>query len=319
MSDVVQARLQRNEAPVADVLKLRGPPECMSTKTYGKLKTKLLPQLRARTDPPPRIMRAGAGDPEEWSADLHSLLDAPGTTLVRGFKLYKLPVDREYWSEPAWFATSHAVVASTTDSGNLVYTDPTQSEDDPYIFVPTARVHRDLTDEQLISGQWISGSVVGGHPRFCEAFVLHEQVHGRQRSVIAATPEDMVAKRNVFVRFHPHFVEWYRERGFTNGLETQAELMGAPVFDKGEEIDEEDAIAAYNAMAENTEAYANGLLGLKLALTCRQQLMQGKLTVEQVKEIFFTHFDSCAVMVRAAQAQRLTERLQARGFNTLYG
>ena len=47
--------------------------------------------------------------------------------------------------------------------------------------------------------------------------------------------------------------------------------------------------------------------------------MQGELTVEQVKEIFFTHFDSCAVMVRAAQAQRLTERLQARGFNTLYG
>lgn len=319
MSDTGQAQLQRNEAPVADVLKLKGPPECMSAKTYGKLKAKMLPQLRARSDPPPRIMRAGAGDPEEWSADLRSLLDVRGATLVRGFKLYKLPVDREYWNEPAWFATTHAVVASTTDSGNLVYTDPTQSEDDPYIFVPTARVHIDLTDEQLISGQWISGSVVGGHPRFCEAFVLHEQVQGRQRSVIATTPEDLVAKRYVFVRFHPHFAEWYRERGLTNGLETQAELMGAPVFDKGEEIDEDDAIAAYNAMAENPESYVNGLLGLKLALSCQQQLMRGELTVDQVKEIFFAHFDSSALLVRSAQAQRLTERLQARGFNTLYG
>jgi len=311
--------LLRNEAPLVDVLKLKGPPECMSAKTYGKLKTRMLPQLRARTDPPPRIMRSGTGDPEEWSADLHALLKAPGATIVRGFKLYKLPVDREYWGEPAWFATTHAVVASTTESGNLVYTDPTQSEDDPYIFVPTARAHRDLTDEQLISGQWISGSVVGGHLRFCEAFVLHEQVHGRQRSVIATTPEDLVAKRNVFVRFHPHFVEWYRQRKLTNGLETQAELMGAPVFDKGDEIDEDDAIAAYNAMADNPEAYVNGLVGLKLALSCQQQLMRGELTIEQVKQIFFAHFDSSALIVRSAQAQRLTERLQARGFNTLYG
>ena len=318
MTDVVQARLQRNEAPMADVLKLRGPPECMNTKTYGKLKAKMLPQLRARGDPPPRIMRAGTGDPDEWSADLHALLDAPGTTLVRGFKLYKLIVDREFWSEAAWFATTHAVVASTTDSGNLVYTDPTANEDEPYLFVPSSRVHRDLTDEQLISGHWCSGSVVGGHPRFCEAFVLREQVHGRQRSVIATTPEGLVAKRNVFVRFLPHFVEWYREREPAEGMEILAEMMGFPIYNKGDEIDEEDAIAAFNAMAENAEAYVNGRLGLKLQLTSQQKLMRGEVTVEQVRQAFFAHYDSSIVLVRAAQAQRLAERWQAHGFNTLY-
>ena len=319
MSSGTQHVLLRNEAPLVDVLRLKGPPECMSAKTYGKMKGDILRLLRARGDPPPRLMRAGSGSPDEWDTDLRALAKEPGANIVRGFKLYKLPVNQQYWGEPAWFATTHAVVATSTESGNVVYTDPTASEDDPYIFVPSSRAHQDLTTEQLISGKWISGSVVGGHPRFCEAFVMHEQVHGRQRSVIAAAPEDLVAKRNVFVRFHPHFVEWYRERGLTNGLETQAELMGAPVFDKGDEIDQEDAIAAYNAMSENTEAYANGVLGLKLALTCRQQLMRGALTIEQVKELFFSHFDSCALLVRAAQAQRLTERLQAHGFNTLYG
>ena len=314
-----QPQLQRNEAPLADVLKLKGtPPQCMSTKTYGKLKTKILPQLRARSDPPPRIMRAGTGDPDEWNEDLHALLRAPGATLVRGFKLYKLLIDREYWGEAAWFATTHVVVATTTESGNVVYADPTSCDDDPYIFVPSSRVHRDLTDEQLISGEWISGSVVGGHPRFCEAFVLHEQVHGRQRSVIAATPEELVAKRNVFVRFHPLFVVWYRDRGHTDGLEILAEMMGCPIHNKGEEIDEEDVITAFNAMAENPEAYVSGVTGYKLGLTCQHQLMRGEVTVDQVRETFFAHYDSSVLLVRAAQAQRLTERLQARGFNTLY-
>jgi len=318
MPKPARARLQRNEAPLPDVLKQRGPPECMSAKTYGKLKARILPQLRARSDPPPRIMRAGAGDPAEWDADLRALLKAPGATLVRGFKLYKLPVDREHWGEPAWFATTHTVAASTTEAGNLVYADPTANEDEPYIFVPSSRVHHDLTDEQLISGQWISGSVVGGHPRFCEAFVLHEQVRGRQRSVIAATPEALVAKRNVFVRFHPHYKAWYRERGHCEGMEVLAEMMGFPIYNREDAIDEEDAIDAYNAMSENVEAYVNGLVGYKLGLTSQQQLMRGEVTVEQVKQTFFAYYDSSVVLLRAAQSQRLAERWQAHGFNTLY-
>lgn len=314
-----QPQLQRNEAPLADVLKLKGPPpQCMSTKTYGKLKTKILPQLRARGDPPPRIMRAGTGDPDEWKADLHALLRAPGATLVRGFKLYKLFVDRGHWGEGAWFAKTHVVIATTTESGNVIYTDPTSHEDDPYIFVPSSRVHRDLTDEQLISGEWISGKVVGGHPRFCEAFVLNEQVNGRQRSVVAASPEELVAKRNVFVHFHPLFLAWYRERGHTDGLEILAEMMGCPIYNDGKEIDEEDVITAHNAMTENPEAYINGVTGYKLGLTCQHQLMRGEVSVDQVRATFFAHYDSSLILVRAAQAQRLAERLQARGFNTLY-
>ncbi len=318
MPNTARARLQRNEAPLPDLLKQKGPLECMSTKTYGKLKTRMLPQLRARSDPPPRIMRAGTGDPVEWDTNLRALLKVPGATLVRGFKLYKMPVDLEHWGEPAWFATTHTVVANTTKSGTLVYTGPTANEDEPYLFVPSSRAHRDLTDEQLISGHWISGSVVGGHPRFCEAFVLHAQTRGRQYSVIATTPEALVAKRNVFVHFLPHYKAWYRQRNHAEGMEILAEMMGFPIYNKGDDIDEEDMIAAYNAMAENPEAYVNGLVGLKLQLTSQQQLMRGQVTVEQVRQTFFAHYDSSVVLVRAAQAQRLAERWQAHGFNTLY-
>ena len=70
-------------------------------------------------------------------------------------------------------------------------------------------------------------------------------------------------------------------------------------------------------MQANPEAYADGVIGLKLELKCRQQLMRGEITIDDVKTLFFAHFDSCAQIVRDAQAQRLTERFQAEGFNIL--
>lgn len=315
---MANAHLLRDEAPLPDVLKLKGPPTCMSAKAFAKQKGPILQCLRTRTDPPPRLMQAGAGAPGEWHARLLALLERADATVVRGFKLYKLPVDLAYWKTPAWLATTHVLVATVSESGNVVYTDPSASEDSPYIFVPSDRAHRDLTTEQLLSGQWLAGSVVGGSSRFCQAFAIHEQVHGRHRSVVGVSPEELKAKRNVFVRMMPHFVEWYRARGYTNGTEVQAELMGAPVYNVGTEVDEQDTLAAYTAMTENKEAYVNGVLGFKLELKCRQKLMRGELSIGDVRDVFFAHFDSCAQLVRAAQAQQLTERLQECGFNTLY-
>jgi hypothetical protein len=312
------ASLERNATPLPNVLKVRGPPRCMSAKTFKKQKATILPRLRERTDPPPRLMRPGTGAANQWHASLRALLERPDAVLVRGYRLYKLSVDLGHWGEPAWLALTHLVVAAVSESGNVVYEDPTElGEEQEYVFVPSERAHRDLTTEELLSNRWLLGSVVGGNPRFCEAFVIHEGAYGRQRGLVAASPEELVAKPNVFVRMMPHFVEWYRLRGLTCGVETQAELMGAPVFDIGEEVSEHDALAAYNAAVCNPEAYTDGVAGLKLELKCRQQLMRGEITIDDVKTLFFAHFDSCARIVRDAQTQRLTERLQASGFNIL--
>ena len=318
MPPTAPSHLLRNETPLPNVLKVRGPPRCMSAKTFKKQKATILPRLRARTDPPPRLMRPGTGAADQWHASLCALLERPDAVLVRGYRLYKLSVDLGHWGEPAWLALTHMVVATVSESGNVVYEDPTElGEEEEYVFVPSDRAHRDLTTEELLSNRWLLGSVVGGNPRFCEAFVIHEEAYGRQRSLVAASPEELVAKANVFVRMMPHFMEWYKLRGYTCGMETQAELMGAPVFDIGAEVGEHDALAAYNAAVCNPEAYADGVAGLKLELKCRQQLMRGEITIDDVKTLFFAHFDSCARIVRDAQTQRLTERLQAAGFNVL--
>jgi hypothetical protein len=311
----------RDEMPLPDVLKFKAPVKCMSAKTFKKQKAVILRQLRTRTDPPPRLMRAGTGAPSAWRANLCALLEQPTATAVRGFKLYKLPVDLCHWNEPAWIANVHVVVATVSESGTVVYKDPTACEDSPYIFVPSDRAHVDLTTEQLLSSDWHSGRVVGGDPRFCQAFILHEQVKGRQHSVIATRPEDLRAKRNVFVQFLPHFAEWYRERcDAVDGVdpETQAELMGMPVFNSALEATSRDACQREWMGLRNPEACCDGLLGVMLELQCRQQLMRGEINLQKARELFFAYFDSTATIVRATQAQRLIERLQANGFNTLY-
>ena len=279
----------------------------------------MLPQLRTRTDPPPRLMRPGVSEPTDWHAQVRALLQQPDATPVRGFRLYKLSVDTAYWGEPAWLAITHVVVATVSGSGNVVYTDPTRSEDEPYIFVPSDRAHRDLSTEQLLSGRWLTGCVVGGHPRFCHAFAISERLGGRQRGIIATSPEGLVAKPNVKVRPMPHFDQWYRERGFVNGMETQAELMGAAVYDVDADVTSMDALTAYNAMSDNPEAYTSGVLALKLELKCQSQLMRGEVSVDEVRELFFALYDSCAQLVRAEQTRRLLAQLEEHGFNTLYG
>jgi len=312
------AQLLRTQSPLPNVLKCKGPPERMSSKTFAKQKSAILPRLRARTDPPPRLMRPGTGDPDDWRRDLLALLERPDAVPVRGFRLYKLPVDTGYWGEPAWLATAHVVVATVSESGNVVYTDPAASDDGEYIFVPSDRMHSDLTTEQVLSGQWLMGRVVGGHPRFCEGFVLHEQVHGRQRSIIASTPEDLVTKRSVFVRSMPHYKEWFQRSVHANDLEVQAEMMGAAVFEVGNEVSETNALTVYQAIVNNTEALTDGVEGLRLELEVQKQLMSGELRVDEAKQLFFEYFDSCAKRVREEQTRRLLTMYEANGFNTMY-
>ena len=159
---------------------------------------------------------------------------------------------------------------------------------------------------------------MGGTARFCQAYVIHKKVLGRWQSVVGTTPEEAVAKRHVFVRMMPHFVEWHKERGFTNGAQEQADLMGAAAFPVGTVVDENDLLRTYNAISDNTESYVDGLLGLKIESRVHEQLWLGERSVEEAKVLFYAHFDATATIVRCEQKRLLTKRLQDCGFNTVY-
>lgn len=281
----------------------------MSAKSFQKRKTTLLPRLRERTDPPPRLMRIGSGPTTSYHENLRAEIALHGGTPVRGFKLFKFLLDKEIWSGPAWRAMAHIVVATVSPSGTTVYTDPNSHDSDKpeYIFVPSARAHRELTDEQLLSGNWHMGSVVGGPATFCGRYIMHERLHGRARSVIAYTPEELRAKPKVIVRLPPHFLEWHRLNEVGSDTETLAEMMGATVFPCDEAPSasgEIDAIRALAAVSASTEACVDGAPGIKLELKCTEQMMRGELSVAEARRLFFSHFDSAYAAVRAERTRR---------------
>ena len=283
----------------------------MSAKSFNKLKSVLLPKLRLRTDPPPRRMRTGEGSRDAWHANLRQLLEStPGGTLVRGFKLFKVKVDPAVWEKHGWLATAHAVVASVTASGTTVYTDPNAQVDatDEYIFVPSARAHPELTDAQLLSGEWHLGSVVGGSVAFQLRFLAHERLQGRARSVVSINPDHLVSKPAVAVRLPPHFDEWFRLNKLHTTAHELAELMGAPVFPVNEAFPTyADSLEDYAAVTRNEEACVDGLEGLKLELDCREKLLRGELSIANARRLFFNYFDTTYEKVKAVQTQKFAE------------
>ena len=277
---------------------------------FALRKDQLLPELRARADAPPRQMHPGTGQRANWWTNLAQRREERNGTLVRGFCLYEMaPLSTKRARAPAWRCCFHMVVATRTPSDHVVYVDPNESrrradEDVPYIFVPSSRAYASFTDAELLSDQWLVGSVLLGDARVCNAVLAYEQTRGRTRSVVATTPEALVAKPRVVVRMPHHFVEWHRARALANDAAAQAEAMGAAVFACGE-ADQADAIASYAAVTENTEACVDAVRGLKLELQCSEKLLRGELSVEEARQLFFAHFDRTLQEVRDVQARRL--------------
>ena len=292
----------------------------VSPARFARLKEQLLPQLRARADAPPRQLRPGTGTRATLWTNLARLLQTGnGGALVRGFCLYELPNQASRRRTPAWRCLFHAVVETRTPSGHLVYADPTESrrvgdEGAPYIFVPSSRAHAQLSDAQLLSGEWLTGSVLLGEPLFCNAVLAHEESRGRRASVVALTPEALVAKRDARVRALPHFGEWMRLRQIGEHPDTLGELMGMQVHDAGAgEADESDAVAAYQAVARNPESYVAGLEGFKLELECREKLFAGTISLDQVRTRFFGYYDDTYHSMREAQLEAVGQRLAELG------
>ena len=58
--------------------------------------------------------------------------------------------------------------------------------------------------------------------------LVQEQGGGRRASVLALTPETLIANRDLEVSLLPHFGTWMRLRELEEDPETLGELMGMP-------------------------------------------------------------------------------------------
>ena len=313
-----RARLVRNAQTETPPSAEKGVDRLMTQCEFNLVKTYLLPEIRTKGDPPPRIVRPGdGGDRKNWFANVRMLLEkTPGGHIVRGYKMFVVPLDLSVWKCPAWKAQFHIVVRRPSPSGRGIYECANVGHSDadrdaPFIFVPSSRAHPELSDADLLADKYVAGFVVGGNTLFADAICVDQRVRGRRHSVIATCPELCIAQRNVVVRLLPSYSEWFRLRGVKGDLQNLAEQMGMPTFNVGEPVDNEDLELLYNQITLNTGSLVSGIEGIKMEMEARRKLMCGETTFAQVRLDFFDYYDRSHKQVCDLMEQQLAEQHDA--------
>ena len=295
----------------------------MTSAEFAHWKREILPQLRMPDDEPPRVMEHGEGKQSEFVPTLRgALAEHQGSEMVRGFKLYHVPLTAKRWrGREAWKAVFWCVVklAKTPNSNKNIYrcfTRPDESEMGlKYIFLPSARAHAELTDELILSGHWITGVVVGGNEMFTRMAIVDQLARGHRRSVVGITPERVVARRASKVFLMPCFAEWVKARGL-HDTESLAEMMGFPVVDCESTLDITSNRGIRMAILDNHDALVNGLRTLELQSTSLTALYSGTATTDSVRAQFFDHYDEQKTHVDKKLSAKLDAELRKLGFES---
>ena len=297
----------------------------MSADDYHANKRLIARTLRNKGDPPPRIMAHGSGCIRSLFLTVEALLkERPGARLVRGYKLHTVPLRGRDMGGDAIKATFHVVLArpSVADPTREVYECACSAyfecdKGQPFVFVPSSRAHPQLTDEELLSNQWIPGCVIFGNLSWADATCATQRVVGRRASVIGTTPEACVAKRNWRVRLFPCFEEWYLDRKPqrypSDDVQTFAEFFGFPVYEVSSSSHWKSL--EYGVMQQGVEdndvAIVPGDDTLKFCALISVKLHAKKITDAQARACFEAHYDECLTKVMAAHEDKLAEAVGA--------
>lgn len=294
-------------------------------KAFGK---EISQKLRVPHDPPPRFVKHGDGDRQHFFENLRALLDrtAPtGSKLVRGYRLVSVRLaNKDFDYKNAWKAHTHLVVAhpptDATKSDKWIYECANQQPlhedetEDSFLFVPSSRVHAELSDEKLLSGYWIPGMIIGGNKFWCDAIVAHCAFRGRRRSLVALWPEHSIAKRRRLVFLMPHFKEWYASEKRYDGIDDLAEMMGCPVWDAELPFDPNNIHQLRKAVVENGEALADGSETLQLHHFTYARLLVGELSVDAARQMFHAHYAAQHRKMEALLDQRFVATMSKLGY-----
>ena len=99
-----------------------------------------------------------------------------------------------------------------------------------FVFVPSSRAHRELSDSDITSMKYETGLVLDGDsPGYRDAIINHLHLCGRRPSIIGSTPETCRSKERVDIMYFPFFKQWLDEEHPLESPDTLAELMGFPV------------------------------------------------------------------------------------------
>jgi hypothetical protein len=81
--------------------------------------------------------------------------------------------------------------------------------EEKYVFVPSSRVHTELTDEQILSGYFLLSTIIGGPPQITAQLIrLRVNMCAFEQRRMCAYPEEMTARKSLAIRQFPGYVKW---------------------------------------------------------------------------------------------------------------
>lgn len=193
-----------DDDPLADII--------MSSDIYRRYKKKIWTALCAATDKsdPPRMVKPGSGCPFACARNVRLYLRKAGSghTVVRGYKMSCLPLSPSV--DFTFKAIGHLIVR--TPGGKFV--DPTLhyaqlKPNEAYIFIPSSRMHADLSDKQLLSGAYLFNSVSRGDSRIVNNIGrMHACISRFLQRHNVNSPESFPTMPRIHLEPLPYFDDW---------------------------------------------------------------------------------------------------------------
>jgi len=187
---------------------------------FNTSKVSILKLLRAKTDQPP-IANVKPASSNMTFAELQEVVHDPESTdkLIRGFKLCVVLGD------PACFTyCARPLIALRRANGSIkCLTRDDRFPESPFIFVPSSRVFKEITDIDLVSGRFQMASVLGGNSFTVDAIINSKsRLSIFERHTFANSPEAARVVPRVVCSFFPLFREFIKS--YTPNIELTTDV-----------------------------------------------------------------------------------------------
>lgn len=177
------------------------------TKTeFKKVGKTLVRQLCCKTDSPPvcNVLPGEHTKQESPSLLRQKLRDGSDSfKLIRGYKIVMIMPDDALFT----YCGLPMLVLKNTGTGKIVcLTKDDRFQHDPFIFVPSSRMHPDITDDELLSGRFDFSGILGGSEVVIDCIVRskrHQSIF--ERTTYATSPESAKAVPKAYIMFYPGF------------------------------------------------------------------------------------------------------------------
>ena len=214
----------------------------LSIGNYKSQAKSILPLLRRPTDPPPVAnVLPGCTSERETPQEITRVLDEfpDQFEIVRGFKL----VDLSENAQNVFCWAARAILCLRSASGRVVsVTRDDAYQDTPFIFVPSSLVYEEISNNELLSGSFQLGSVIGGD-RTIVARLLMEGVTQClfERNLFVRHAKDLVLIPHAAVRPYPFFADFLDGNAtLSDRLVDVAIAFGMPFRVASGDADQED-------------------------------------------------------------------------------